>query len=186
VVVGERDNELLRLALRDPAAFCVFYERHAAELRGWLLGQVGSREVANDLTAEAFAQALLSMHRFRGRDPGSARAWLYAIARHLLIRYRQRLRVESAARRRLGMPITDYCDLDAADEQLDADALAPTMRDAVGELPAHEREALMLRIVHELSYREVADQLGIAVPAARMRVHRALTTLRLRITGARQ
>jgi RNA polymerase sigma-70 factor (ECF subfamily) len=174
---GRSDVELLQRARRDPEAFCSFYERHAVQLRGWLRSEVESREVANDLTAETFAQALVSLRRFRGTTDEAALAWLNGIARNLLFQYWRR-------RLRLGMPLDDYGDYDAADEELDALALSPQLRHAVDLLPDGEREALSLRVIDELPYEEVAERLAIAVPAARMRVFRALRTLATRLRSA--
>jgi RNA polymerase sigma-70 factor (ECF subfamily) len=178
------DAELLRAARRDPRAFCVFYERNAVALNRWLRGQTGSFETANELTAETFAQALVSLRRFRGTDDRAALAWLYAIARHLVSQHRRRERVDDAARRRLGMPLRDYGEFEDVDEREDAAAIAPAVAHAVAALPDGEREALTLRVVDQLSYEEVASTLGIGVPAARTRVSRALRTMRVRLKGA--
>jgi DNA-directed RNA polymerase specialized sigma24 family protein len=114
------DAELLKAARRDPEAFCAFYEQHAVRLRAWLRRECGSTEIATDLTAETFAQALVSLGRFRGTEDAQAAAWLYGIARNLLAQYRRRQRVETAARRRLDLPIRDYGGYEESDELLDA------------------------------------------------------------------
>jgi RNA polymerase sigma-70 factor (ECF subfamily) len=178
------DADLLRRARRDPDAFCRFYERHAVHLRAWLRRETDSIEVANDLTAETFAQALVSLRRFRGSTDQQAVAWLYGIGRNLLSQYRRRQRVETAARRRLDMPLRDYGGYEEADELVDARRLAATLRDALGALSSGERAALDLRVVQELTFDEVAERLAVASPAARMRVTRALRALRDRLAGA--
>jgi RNA polymerase sigma factor (sigma-70 family) len=142
------------------------YDDEALRLRRWLERETGNRETATDLTAETFAQALVSMRRFRG---GDETAWLYGIARNLLSQYRRRARVEDRARRKLGMPDRDWSDYDAVDDRLSA---------SVPDLPEHEREALELHVVDELPYDEVAARLNISAGAARMRVHRALRRLK--------
>ena len=48
----------------------------------------------------------------------------------------------------------------------------------LAELPAHERDAIDLRIIDELAYDEVARRLNIRPAAARLRVSRALGRLR--------
>jgi RNA polymerase sigma factor (sigma-70 family) len=141
------------------------YDAEALRLRGWLRRETSDREVAMDLTAETFAQALVSMRRFRG---GDETAWLYGIARNLLSQYRRRARVEDAARRKLHMPERDWDTYEDVD-----DRVVPLDR-----LPRHEREALELHVVDELSYDEVADRLAITSGAARMRVHRAIRRLK--------
>jgi RNA polymerase sigma factor (sigma-70 family) len=178
------DAQLLRAARRDPEAFCRFYERHVLRLRSWLRRETGSTELANDLTAETFAQALVSLKRFTGREDEQAVAWLYAIARNLLYQYRRRQRVETSARDRLHMPVRDYGGFDEAEELLDAQRLAPELHAALAELSEGERAALGLRVVDDLRFEEVAAQLELASPAVRMRVTRALRTLRARMAGA--
>ncbi len=64
------------------------------------------------------------------------------------------------------------------------DRLSPclTLAAAMDDLPEHEREALELRVVGELPYDEVAEQLEIRPAAARLRVSRALRRLALTTT----
>ncbi len=124
------------------------YDREAVRLRHWLQGETGNRETATDLTAETFAQALVARRRFRG---GDETAWLYGIARNLLSRYRRRARVETSARKRLGMPVRDYAEYDEAEELADAQRLAPALEEALAGLPEHERAALDLRVVSRSS-----------------------------------
>jgi RNA polymerase sigma factor (sigma-70 family) len=178
------DADLLRAARRDPDAFCRFYERHALALRSWLRRETGSTEVANDLTAETFAQALVSLKRFKGREDAQATAWVYGIARNLLFQYRRKQRVETSARDRLAMPLRDYGGYDEADELIDAQRLAPSLHAALAELSEGERAALVLRVVEDLRFDEIAARLEVASPAARMRVSRALQALRARLAGA--
>ena len=95
-----------------------------------MAGGTGSTEVANDLTAETFAQALVSLRRFRGSTEAEAVAWLYGIAHNLLRQYRRRERVESSARKRLGMTVRDYAGYDEAEELADAQRLSPALEEA--------------------------------------------------------
>jgi RNA polymerase sigma-70 factor (ECF subfamily) len=176
------DAHLLRAARRDPDAFCKFYDRHAARLHGWLLQETGNVEAATDLTAETFAQALRSLRRFRGDRPESGRAWLYAIARHLLARYRQTARLETSARQRLGMPY-QHDETGEANDRADGDAARRQLSAAVSELSVAQQRALGLRVVKELPYTDVAKQLGCSPAAARIRVSRALQALNKRLEG---
>lgn len=47
----------------------------------------------------------------------------------------------------------------------------------VADLPVGERDAVLARVVEELSYAEVGERLGITAPAARQRVRRGLARL---------
>ena len=110
---------------------------------------------------------------------GSGAPWLFGIARNLLRQYHKHHRIETAARRRLGiaLDLAGFEDYEAVEERLQAGALGPQLRDAVGALPSDQRLALELRVVDQLDYEEVAGRLGISQNAARLRVSRALRSL---------
>jgi RNA polymerase sigma-70 factor (ECF subfamily) len=63
------------------------------------------------------------------------------------------------------------------------DRLSPreALARGLGSLPVHERDALQLRVVDELSYAQVAERLAIRPAAARVRVSRALRRLALSV-----
>src|SRR5215207_1421528 len=167
------DAKLLAAARSDPDAFAELYRRHARAVHRFFRGRAPSR-VAGELTAETFAQAALSLRRFRDRADGSALPWLYGIARNLLRRYHEHERVESRARERLGMPVRAYdLDVEAAGDRLDAERAAPALAAALDSLPPGQRQAVELRVVGELPYDEVASSLGCSEVAARIRVTRA-------------
>jgi len=185
--VPQTDAELLAAARTDPQAFREFYDRYAVWMRSWFQRQTRSETAALDLTAETFAQAWRSVKRFRDEADGSGAPWLFGIARNLLRQYHKHNRIESAARARMGLPASfaDCEDFERVDERSEAGALAPLLRHAVRALPAQQRRALELRIVHGLPYEAVAERLEISQNAARLRVSRALRALTTQLRGAR-
>jgi RNA polymerase sigma-70 factor (ECF subfamily) len=185
-VISRTDAQLLAAAGQDPQAFREFYDRYAVWMRSWLLRQTGSESAALDLTAETFAQAWHASKRFRDLAGGSGAPWLFGIARNLVRQYHKHNRIETAARQRLGMvvPFADCEDYERVDERVAASTLAPALYMAVGALPAEQRKALELRVVHQLDYAEVAGRLGCSQNAARLRVSRALRALTVQLQGA--
>jgi RNA polymerase sigma-70 factor (ECF subfamily) len=177
------DAELIRAARVDAEALGELYRRHARPIARWFAARTPAR-MAGELTAETFAQASLSLHRFCDEADGSAAPWLYGIARNVLRRTLERERVETGARRRLGMPLQSYeTDLDAVSDRLDAESLRPALDAALEQLPAGQRDAVELRVVRALSYAEVASSLGCSQVAARIRVTRALDSLSRLLKG---
>ena len=178
------DAELIKEARSDPDAFGELYRRHAVAVHRWFRARTDERS-AEDLTAETFAQAVLSLRRFHDRAGGSAAPWLFGIARNLLRHHHERRRVETAARRKLGMPIRAHeGDFDAVDERARAEQLGPELGVALARLPLEQRRALELRIVDELPYAAVAASLGCSELAARLRVLRARNSLTRLLKGA--
>jgi RNA polymerase sigma factor (sigma-70 family) len=185
-VTSRNDAELLKAARQDPEAFREFYDRYAVWIRLWFLRHTGSEPASLDLTAETFAQAWHSSRRFRDLADGSGAPWLFGIARNLLRQYHKHNRIESAARERMGLqvPFAECEDYERVDERSETNALAPLVRHALRALPAEQRRALELRIVHQLPYEAVAGRLGCSQNAARLRVSRALRALTTQLRSA--
>jgi RNA polymerase sigma factor (sigma-70 family) len=168
------DAALLRRSDEDAAAFAEVYSRHAATVYRWLVVRI--EWAASDLTAETFARAWLARRRFLDPGNGSALPWLLGIAANLLADAARDDRIESRARKRLGLPL----DLAAEDGYAEVEQrLSPrvALERHLRGLAPHELDALELRVVEELSYDEVAQRLSIAPAAARLRVSRALRRL---------
>ena len=170
------DEDLLSAVRRTPPAFGVFYRRYESRVLRYFLARVGDGEVAADLTAETFAEALASAHRFR-RTEGPASAWLFGIARNVLAMSRRRGRVEVRARRRLGMPRLELTD--AVIEQIEA--LDEQPLELMDELPVDERDAVRARVVEERDYAEIARDLRCSEAVVRKRVSRGLARMRHRL-----
>ena len=139
-----------------------------------LLG--GHALVAQDLAQESFLQ----LHRTAwGTIPaGEARFWLYRVARNLAlnefrrVRTRHRLfdRVVEAVRPRTRTPEEEY-------ERQEREELVLSM---LKGLPEDQRTALLLREQEQLSYREIADVLGVSESKVKTDIFRARAALRAR------
>ncbi len=177
------DAELIRAARSDPGAFRQLYDRYAERVYRFHLGRSRDADAAHDLSAETFAQAWLGRTRFRDEAGGSAGPWLFAIARHVVSASVRRGRLERAACERLG--VLDRVDREPA-------TVAPNeswldgLDEALAELPDTQLEAIRLRFVDDLPYDELARTLDTTPQAARVRVHRGLTALRLRLDPSKE
>jgi RNA polymerase sigma-70 factor, ECF subfamily len=121
---------------------------------------------AEDAVQEATLKAWRSLDRLR--DEGAARAWFFSIVANQCRSMRRTrwwsvLRVES--------PHRDHAE-DQPDDRLD-------LSREMSRLPATDRAALFLFFYMDLPLAEVARVLKISPQAAKSRVHRAITKLRL-------
>lgn len=165
--------------------FEALYDRCAQPLLGFMMRRTGEPQAARDLWAETFAQAFAGRRSFRGATPERAESWLYGIAYRQLAAYHRRGVIEQRALRRLAAeppPLSDG-DLERLQrlDELGDDATA-----AIERLPRSLRDAVVLRVVDELPYVDVAHRLSITPQAARVRVSRALSTLRTAVPTDRR
>lgn len=139
----ERDEDLLVASSRYPYSFVAFYYRTMPGLLRYFARRTLDAQVASDLTAETLAEAFAGRGRFRDRGDGSATAWLYTIARRQFGSYLRKLRVEDAARRRLGMQQVELGpeDVERVEALIDFEQVGRAVSAAFDELRAHSGES---------------------------------------------
>jgi RNA polymerase sigma-70 factor (ECF subfamily) len=156
----------------DHDAWRRLFEDESASLYRYAFSRLGSREDAEDVTNQVFAEAWKAIGRFR--DEGlPVRAWLFGIARRLTPRHRARF-----------MARHPVISLDALQVEGSADAVSlehMALAEALASLDAAQAEVLSLRFIHGLSLAEVAAVLGTSVDGIKGRQKRALEALRARL-----
>jgi RNA polymerase sigma-70 factor, ECF subfamily len=151
--------------------FSNLYERYARDIYRFALFLSGNRSLAEDLTAETFARALVTVDELR---VDTVKAYLLAIARNL---YRDFHRREGRL-----VPLAEA--FDPGDPAPGPHATTEdrlrlaTVLAAMQQLTQSDREALTLACDSEMSYERVAAVLGCSVPAVKVRVHRARVRLK--------
>jgi RNA polymerase sigma factor (sigma-70 family) len=150
-----------------PPPFQRFLDCHRDAVWRFLVSSVGAAE-AEDCFQETFIAALRAYPRLRADS--NLRAWVLAIA------HRKALDAHRGRARR-ALPIAEPGGID------ERAAPSPAARDealwsAVGELPARQRSAVVLRYVADLPHRDVAAAIGCSEEAARRSLHEGLTKLR--------
>jgi RNA polymerase sigma-70 factor, ECF subfamily len=153
------EMEQLEQLYRETGPALLAYFRHQPALAG----------AAEDLLQDTFIRAL--RHRDRLGRAVSRRAYLFGIARHVGL---------DALRRR--KPVEELVESPAAPVVCE-DARLESMREAIAELPPPQRETVLLKLQHELSYEEIAEVLAIPVGTVRSRLHHAVLRLRQILTG---
>jgi RNA polymerase sigma-70 factor (ECF subfamily) len=182
---GHSDASLLVAARSDPDAFRELYERYAEAVFEYFRRRTGSRATALDLTAETFAQAWLVRARFRDDAGGSAAPWIYGIARNVLLMSVRRGAIERRATERLGL-LERLDRPQLVEDPVPADSWTDGADELLDTLPAHQRDAVRLRVLEELDYSDVARVLGTTPAAARVRVHRGLKALKTHLTSSKE
>lgn len=144
------DEDLMRATPNDPESFGMLYRRHERAVGAYFMRRTGDAELAADLTAETFAAALIAAPRYQ--PTGAVGAWLFGIARNLLLRSVERSRVEGRARRRLGLRIELTDDVREHFERLAGDQTAELI---LLELAPEQADAVRSRVLEDASYAAV-------------------------------
>jgi RNA polymerase sigma-70 factor (ECF subfamily) len=166
-VAPAEEPHLIRAAQHgDRAACAALVEQYWDRLYRWLFQLTHNRHTAEDLTQEAFLKALGHLQSFQ---PGTNfRAWLFRIAHNTLLNQR---RGGGPTRGPFPEQVADPDD--GPEEQALSRESRQLLGRAIGRLPPEYRAAFLLRVEEGLSFRQIADALGLTEETARWRVFKA-------------
>lgn len=167
---------LIKKAQRgDRKAFGELVRRHRKGTINVVYRMCGDAALAEEAAQEAFIRAWTNLPKYKPRSP--FRNWLYRIATNA---------ATDALRRRKDTVNLESVDLVSADRGPEALAeageLGERVRQAVLDLPPASRAVIVLREYEELTYKEIADTLGIPIGTVMSRLNYARGLLRQTLT----
>jgi RNA polymerase sigma-70 factor (ECF subfamily) len=154
---------------------------HAAyNLARWL---VRNTHDAEDVVQEA---CLRAFRFFGGYQGGDARAWVLKIVRNTSYTFLEKNRPAELAEEFDDTIHTADTDRPGAEAALVRSAESRMLHDALDELPVNYRELLVLRELEEMSYKEIAEVMGVPIGTVMSGLARGRSQLRERLLRARE
>jgi len=175
--VADEQILLARARSLDPDALAELHERYYRMLYFYVLGRVGERAVAEDVTAEAFIRLLEAFHQGRGPERHLA-AWLFRTADHLVADHHR------ARYRHPEVPLEEEWGSPREEEWEDV-VLQERVREALNHLTPDQRAVILMRFWMDLPLTRIAQELGKSVGAVKLLQHRALAALAKRLRDLR-
>ena len=177
------EQELIQAARSgDQRAFAALVEANQAMVYSLAYRMTGNSEDAADLTQEAFLNAWRGLARFQGQ--ASFSTWLYRLTSNACIDFLRREKRRSTLSLTLEADEEESRQTEVSDERWSPEALLDrqeslqAVRRALGQLSDEHREVLLLRELEGLSYREIAQALGLEEGTVKSRIARARLALR--------
>lgn len=136
----------------------------------------GSPESAEDAVQETFCRLWERRHAWR--IDGSVAGLLFRLARNIAISEHRHLQAEERAASVAGAALPMYHD---APELPDAE-LRAVLEAAIATLSPRRREVFLLRVVHDLSYKEIAAVMGTSPQTVANQLSHALGELRRQLS----
>jgi RNA polymerase sigma-70 factor (ECF subfamily) len=184
----DADRDLVKAATGgDRDAFDELVRRYQGQIVNLARAMTAGDVDVDDMAQETFVRVWRSLPGFRGES--AFRTWLYGIAMNVIRTHRGR----RSKLRSLFWSGAAGSEADPLDRAQDPDAGIEQkilMRDgidrALKSLPGELREALVLRDVQGLEYREIADTLGVPIGTVESRIFRARQRLRPLLENLRE
>ena len=153
----------------DHASLSTLFERHGDRLFRYCWRMNQDRQLSEDLVQEAFCRML----RFRAsfKDGHTFQSWMYSIVRNLQMDHWRKKRFEAQWEEGWDAP-------SPAETPLEDKQEAELLHKALAMLPPSKREILVMARFQGLRHEQIAEIIGCETVAARVRLHRALASLK--------
>lgn len=178
----ESDATLLQLMKRDNIeAYEVIYRKYGNQLFRAAFLRVGSREIAEEVTSDTLFLLWKKRHTIELDSESSLYPWLFVICANKSLnaiksrfRYQDLMSNLATNTRFDDLLISSYFDRESNLEETYS---------ILSTLSHTDREIILLRVIDDLSYDEIASILGISASTSRTRFSRATSRLREVATG---
>src|ERR1700730_8468720 len=181
--VPSDENIVERALTGDAEAFSEIVRRWERRIFALAFGMLGREEDARDATQETFLAAFRSLRGFRGEAKVSS--WLHRIAVNQCITRQRRAKVRSES------ALDDEAEKDAASFAAPLEVLPSrvvegrertvAVRRAGNSLPVELRQVIVMKEFEDLTFREIADALGLPLSTVKSRLYTALRQLQMRL-----
>jgi RNA polymerase sigma-70 factor (ECF subfamily) len=174
------DFKLIDMAVGgDDKAYGKLLMRYRRAVYHMVLKMVRNIDDADDLTMESFSKAFRSLHKFKKDFTFST--WLFRIATNNTIDHIRKKRLNTLSientytdddGQSVGIDVKDENNLDPQEEAIRSQK-EELMQAYVSMLPGKYQKLVRLRYFHELSYEEIAVELGAPLGTVKAQLHRA-------------
>lgn len=162
-------------------AFDVLLRRHQDRIFSYILRIIKNEDIANDIFQETFVKAIQTIRQGRYTENGKFPAWISRIAHNLIIDYYRQEKSEN-------VQSSDLTDVDVLnrkelceatiEDAIVTEQIRDDVKYLIKELPALQREVLIMRYYQGLSFKEIAEITGVSINTALGRMRYAILNLR--------
>lgn len=165
-------NLIERFRAGDDTAFEEIVTRHRRAVYLMALRLLRRHEDADEAAQLTFVRAWKSRRQFRGDS--AIRTWLIRIGLNVARTMQSGKRPMEAPEVLDRMPDRS----EGSEERLGREELRRRVRRSVSDLPPRQREAVLLKVFSELTYREVAEAMQLSEGTVKAHLHQAVSNLR--------
>ncbi len=156
---------LERFRAGNHLAFLQLYERYKRPIYGFAIKLLDDTDPAKDVLQTVFLKLFQDAGRIN--RPGLLKTWLFTVARNECLTQRRKIA------RNMPLEEDELIAIDGAPETLERDEQHALIRRAIERLTPEQREVVVLREYEGLSYRDIAEIIGVTDSVVKSRLFEA-------------
>ncbi len=164
----------------DENALAVLINRHQSKLYGFIYSKVGDRDLTDDIFQDTFIKVIKTLKSNSYNEEGKFLPWVMRIAHNLIIDHFRRNKKMPMFRETEEFSIFSIMSDQSLtiENQLITEQVEQDLKRIIQELPADQREVVMMRMYQDLSFKEIAELTGVSINTALGRMRYALLNMR--------
>lgn len=184
-----KDDELVNLYIMgNNSAFDVLLEKYQQKLFSYIFFIIKDKEISDDIFQETFMKAIVTIKNGKYNADGRFYNWITRIAHNLIIdQFRNEKNDNTVSCDNEEYNILNNQDL--CDGNIENDIISLQIRDdirkLVNKLPDNQKEIIIMRFYHDMSFKEIAEITGTSINTALGRMRYAIMNLRKMVNDNR-
>jgi len=175
------DKVLIRQYLDGKeSAFETILNRYKDRVFSYIMFTIRNESLANDIFQETFMKAIRTLKRGGYNEEGKFLPWINRIAHNLIIDHYRRNKKYPTTTGGNDFDIFDIIPDNSRniEDETIKDQILSDVKKLVHELPADQKEVLMMRMYFDMSFKEIAERTNVSINTALGRMRYALINLR--------
>ena len=164
----------------NEAALESLIKRHQSKIFGFIYSKVGDRDITDDIFQDTFIKVIRTLKSNAYNEEGKFLPWVMRIAHNLVVDHFRRNKKMPLYRETENFSIFSIMTDDALtiENKLISDQVTNDLRKLVEELPADQKEVLMMRLYQDMSFKEISEATGVSINTALGRMRYVVLNLR--------
>lgn len=161
-------------------AIATLINRHQSKIYGFIYSKVANRDVSDDIFQDTFIKVIKTLKSNSYNEEGKFLPWVMRIAHNLVVDHFRRNKKMPMFRETEEFSIFSIMsdDVPNIESQLITNQVESDLRKLIDELPADQKEVLIMRMYQDLSFKEISELTDVSINTALGRMRYALMNLR--------
>ena len=164
----------------DENALTILINRHQSKIYGFIYSKLSDRDISDDIFQDTFIKVIKTLKSNSYNEEGKFLPWVMRISHNLIIDHYRRNKKMPMYRETEEFSIFSIMsdNMPNIESQLISTQVENDLRKLIEELPAEQKEVLMMRMYQDLSFKEISEMTGVSINTALGRMRYAIMNLR--------
>jgi RNA polymerase sigma-70 factor (ECF subfamily) len=164
----------------DENALTILINRHQSKIFGFIYSKISDRDISNDIFQDTFIKVIKTLKSNSYNEEGKFLPWVMRIAHNLIIDHYRKNKKMPMFRETEEFSIFSIMTDDSLtiENKIIQEQVEVDLRKLIDELPADQKEVLLMRMYQDMSFKEISEVTGVSINTALGRMRYALMNMR--------